>query len=76
MKYLRVTLDNKINWKTNIDNKTTACKKLMVLPNSSLRGMQAPKPKLSKWAYIRGSLTKAVICLHDVGELYKPVQQI
>ena len=26
-------------------------KKLMVMLNSTLRGMQAPKPKLSKWAY-------------------------
>ena len=51
VKYLGVTLDNKLTWKTHIDEKTTACKKLMVMLNSNLRGMHAPKPKLSKWAY-------------------------
>ena len=51
VKYLGVTLDNKLTWKTQIENKTVACKKLMIMLNSNLRGMQAPKPKLSKWAY-------------------------
>ena len=51
VKYLGVTLDNKISWKPHIAAKTTACKKLMVMLNSNLRGMHAPKPKLSKWAY-------------------------
>ena len=51
VKYLGVTLDNKLTWKTHIDEKTTACKKLMVMLNSNLRGMHAPKPKISKWVY-------------------------
>ena len=37
--------------KPHLEEKTTACKKLMVMLNSNLRGMHAPKPKLSKWAY-------------------------
>ena len=42
--------------------------KLMVKLNSNLRDtMQAPKPKLSKWAYTGVVRPK----LHDVGELYK-----
>ena len=45
VKYLGVTLDNKISWKPHIENQTVACKKLMVMLNSNLRGMQAPKPK-------------------------------
>ena len=49
VKYLGVTLKSKISWKPHIENKTVACKKLMVMLNSNLRGMQAPKPKLSKW---------------------------
>ena len=51
VKYLGVTLDNKLTWKPHLEEKTTACKKLMVMLNSNLRGMHAPKPKLSKWAY-------------------------
>ena len=51
VKYLGVTLDNKLTWKPHIEAKTMACKKLMVLLNSNLRGMHAPKPKLSKWEY-------------------------
>ena len=51
VKYLGVTLDNKLTWKSHIENKTVTCKKLMVMLNSNLRGMLAPKPRLSKWAY-------------------------
>ena len=51
VKYLGVPLDNKLSWKPHLEEKTTACRKLMILLNSNLRGMHAPKPKLSKWAY-------------------------
>ena len=51
VKYLGVTLDNKLSWKQHIETKMTAGKKLMVMLNSNLRGMHASKPKLSKWAY-------------------------
>ena len=47
VKYLGVTVDNKLTWKPHLEEKTTACKKLMVMLNSNLRGMHAPKPKLS-----------------------------
>ena len=50
VKYLGVTLD-KLSWKPHIEAKTSAYKKLMIMLNSNLRGMHAPKPKLSKWAY-------------------------
>ena len=43
VKFLGVTLDKKINWKTLIDNKTAVCKKLMDMIKSNLRGMQASK---------------------------------
>ena len=51
VKCLGVMLDNKLSWKQHVEAKTTACEKLMVMLNSNLRGMHAPKPKLSKWAY-------------------------
>ena len=60
VKYLGVTLDSKISWKQQIENKT-ACKKLMVMLNSNLRGLQAPKPKLSKWAYA-GVVRPKLLC--------------
>ena len=46
VKYLGATLDSKICWKQHIENKTKAYKKLMVVLNSNLRGMQATKLKL------------------------------
>ena len=44
-------LDYKLTWTPHLEEKMTACKKLMVIINSKLRGLQAPKPNLSKWAY-------------------------
>ena len=38
VKYLGVTLDKKLTWKQHLEEKTTACKKLMVMLNSNLRG--------------------------------------
>ena len=36
VKYLGVTLESKLTWKEHIEDKTTACKKLMVMLNSNL----------------------------------------
>ena len=44
VKYLGVTLDNKLTWKTHVDEKTTACKKLMVMLNSCLL-YTSPSPR-------------------------------
>ena len=51
VKYLGITLDRKVSWKAHIDDKLQQCKKLMLLINAKLKGLQAPKLKLSKWAY-------------------------
>ena len=44
VKYLGVTLDNKLTWKPHIEAKTTACKKLMVMLNSCLL-YTSPSPR-------------------------------
>ena len=71
VKYLEVTLDNKLSWKTHIETKTTACKKLMIMLNSNLRGMYAPKPKLSKMGIYWGCTAKTTVYMYDLGELHK-----
>ena len=75
VKYLGVTLDSKISWKQHIENKTTACKKLMVMLNSNLRGMQAPKPKLSKWAYTGVVRPKLLYACMTWGSAINTLQQ-
>ena len=76
VKYLGVTLDNKLTWKTHIEEKTTACKKLMVMINSNLRGMHAPKPKLSKWAYTGVVRPKLLYACMTWGNAVNTAQQI
>ena len=51
VKYLGLTIDRKLTWRAHIEDKLQTCKKLMLFINAKLRGLQAPKPKLSKWAY-------------------------
>ena len=75
VKYLGITLDSKVNWKQHIENKTTACKKLMVMLNSNLRGMQAPKPKLSKWAYTGVVRPKLLYACMTWGNAINSLQQ-
>ena len=76
VKYLGVTLDNKLTWKTHVDEKTTTCKKLMVMVNSNLRGMHAPKPKLSKWAYTGVVRPKLLYACMTWGNSINTVQQL
>ena len=76
VKYLGVTLDNKLTWKTHIEVKTTACKKLMVMLNSNLRGMHAPKPKLSKWAYTGVVRPKLLYACIAWGNSINTIQQL
>ena len=76
VKYLGVTLDNKLSRKEHILTKITACKKLMIMLNSNLRGMQAPKPKLSKWAYTGVVRPKLLYACMTWGNSINTIQQL
>ena len=75
-KYLGVALDNKLSWKQHIEAKTTALKKLMVMLNSNLRRMHAPKPKLSKWAYTGVVRPKLLYACMTWGNSINTLQQL
>ena len=75
VKYLGVTFDNKLIWKPHIEAKTMACKNVMVLLNSNLRGMHAPKPKLSKWAYTGVVRPKLLYACMTWGNAINTVQE-
>ena len=64
-----------INIETHIEAKTTACKKLMVMLNSNLRGVHTPKPKLSKWAYTGVVRTKLLYACMTWGNSITTIQQ-
>ena len=70
VKYLGVTLDSKLTWKPHLEEKTTACK------NSNLRGIHAPKPKLSKWAYTGVVRPKLLYACMTWGNSINTIQQL
>ena len=62
VRYLGVTLDNKLSWKSHISNKLSTAKGQLVRLLSEMRGTFGTKTKLVKWAYtgvIRPKLTYA-----------------
>ena len=61
---------------TSPGKKTTACKKLMIMLNSNLRGMHAPKPKLSKWAYTGVVTPKLLYACMTWGNSITTIQQL
>ncbi|MEL6358425.1 MAG: reverse transcriptase domain-containing protein [Bacteroidota bacterium] len=62
VKYLGVTLDQKLDWKQHIKGQTDKAKSLLLNINNTVRDNWGPKPKLMKWAYaalVRPVLTYA-----------------
>ena len=76
VKYLGVTLDNKLTWKPHLEDKTTASKKLIVMLNSNLRGMHTPKSRLSKWAYTGVVRPKLLYACMTWGNSINTIQQL
>ena len=76
VKYLWVKLDNKLSWKPHIEAKTAACKKLMLMINSNLKGMYTPKPKLSKLAYTGVVRPKLLYACMTWGNSINTLQQL
>ena len=64
-KYLGVTLDSRLTWKSHINCKTIAAKKMIYLVNQAVRGNWGPAPELSRWALtgvVWPALTYACVC--------------
>ena len=51
VRYLGVTLDNKLSWKSHISYKLSAAKGQLVRLLTEMRGTFGTKPKLVNWDY-------------------------
>ena len=64
VKYLGVTLDKILSWRSHIDDKINACKAMLLNITNKYRHTHKAKPKLMKWIYtgvIRPKLTYACL---------------
>ena len=64
VKYLGVTLDNRLCWSYHINDKIITCKAMLLNITSKYRHTHKAKPKLMKWIYtgvIRPKLTYACL---------------
>ena len=67
VKYLGVTLDKKLSWRTHINHKINTCKAMLLNITNKYRHTHKAKPKLMKWIYtgvIRPKLTYALSLIH------------
>ena len=71
VRYLGVTIDNRLKWTEHITTVATKCGTLLRILVSKTKGIYGPKPKLMKWVYtgvVRVKLTyAAMIWGHSLG---------
>ena len=64
VKYLGVTLDKRLSWRSQINDKINTCKAMLLNITNKYRHTHKAKPKLMKWIYtgvIRPKLTYACL---------------
>ena len=64
VKYLGVTLDKRLSWRSHINDKINTCKAMLLNITNKYRHTHKAKPKLMKWIYtgvIRPKLTYACL---------------